>query len=51
MIYDKLGFKGDAYAPLYGSGGMTISNALSLQMDWDDQGIQERAKVKEERCD
>lgn len=29
LIYDRLGFKPDAYTPLYQAGGMAITNALS----------------------
>lgn len=31
LIYDRLGFNTDAYAVLYGAGGMNISNNFSLQ--------------------
>lgn len=33
LIYDRLGFKQDAYAPLYMSGGMVISNEFDLSKD------------------
>lgn len=29
LIYDRLGFGGDAYVPLYCAGGMNISNACN----------------------
>lgn len=32
LIYGKLGFKSDAYVPLYEAGGMTISNEFDLQL-------------------
>jgi hypothetical protein len=33
LIYNRLGFKQDAYAPLYMSGGMVISNEFDLSKD------------------
>lgn len=30
LIYDRLGFKGDAYQPLYEAGGMVITNNFEL---------------------
>jgi hypothetical protein len=30
LIYDRMGFNGDAYVPLYDAGGMVISNELDL---------------------
>ena len=37
LIYDRLGFKEDAYAPLYSAGGMTITNAIITLMEEDDE--------------
>jgi len=31
LIYNKMGFGGDAYMPLYLAGGMTITNELDLK--------------------
>ena len=31
LIYERLGFDSDAYAPLYEAGGMTISNEFDLK--------------------
>ena len=28
LIYDRMGFSGDAYTPLYSSGGMSITNMI-----------------------
>lgn len=33
LIYDKLGFKGDAYVPLYKAGGMLITNSIFDECD------------------
>lgn len=33
LIYDRLGFDGDAYCPLYLSGGMHITNCMSFFWD------------------
>jgi hypothetical protein len=33
LIYDRLGFRNDAYLPLYTAGGMTISNEFDLTDD------------------
>lgn len=30
VIYDKLGFEGASYEPLYVAGGMIVTNAISL---------------------
>lgn len=34
VIYDRLGFQGNAYVPLYEAGGMWITNAIS---DYEDK--------------
>ncbi len=31
LIYDRLGFRPDAYVPLYSEGGMTISNEVEFR--------------------
>ena len=31
LIYNRLGFQADAYAVLYGAGGMDISNEFKLE--------------------
>ena len=33
LIYDRMGFKSDAYVPLYEAGGMTITNEFHLKDD------------------
>lgn len=33
LIYDRMGFKEDAYSPLYGVGGMAINNAMFVAYD------------------
>ena len=33
LIYDRMGFGGDAYVPLYEAGGMTITNEFRLKDD------------------
>lgn len=33
LIYDRMGFGPDAYAPLYYAGGMTITNEFDLTKD------------------
>lgn len=46
LIYDRLGFGPEAYAPLYSAGGMTISNEFDIErMDLI------KAKVREEKIE
>lgn len=33
LIYNRMGFDPDAYAPLYCAGGMTITNEFDLKKD------------------
>ena len=34
LIYGRLGFKYDSYAPLYSSGGLTISNFINTYNEY-----------------